>query len=490
MHCKDCEYPLWNLKTRSCPECGKPFAPSEHDFVANSVRYCCTYCAQEYYGTDAKGHLEPPAFTCVRCGNAISMDEMILRPAEGVEEKQTRANSMSWLDRERGSVVKPWLRTVGRSMVGPGRLMRAVPPGSPIGAAWWYAVVTIMLILFVGALLPLGGLGLVILLLGKNDGAELMRLGAWITFGGVIGFLGAIVLWGLVTHVLLRMTGEVTHPIGRTYQALCYTIGANVTSAVPCVGIYPFAGVGLAWWIVAAVLAVMAGQQVSGRRASLAVLAMPLVVLVLAAGGFVWLMYFATSQARVAVASAQTVIQDQETSLVLGGVLEYQQANGGVWPVHAVELVRDGTLTAWDFVSSGSGTYLDAVPIAGTTLAELAAVPDDRREALMVSALAEHAAADVVAYRFGDFVFCYPGVDPQGPPNTWIVILASDPDRNESSAVHGHFVVGRLDGATELIPVGEFETRLAEQNTLRAADGLSPLPPPGEITHAAPARGP
>lgn len=27
MRCKRCDYPLWNLRDRKCPECGKPFAP-------------------------------------------------------------------------------------------------------------------------------------------------------------------------------------------------------------------------------------------------------------------------------------------------------------------------------------------------------------------------------------------------------------------------------------------------------------------------------
>ena len=71
MRCKQCDYRLWNLTARRCPECGTPFLPSEFEFVPNSVQFCCPHCGQAYYGTDAKGHLVPPAFTCGRCGAAI-----------------------------------------------------------------------------------------------------------------------------------------------------------------------------------------------------------------------------------------------------------------------------------------------------------------------------------------------------------------------------------------------------------------------------------
>ena len=80
MQCKSCEYPLWNLKARQCPECGTPFTPSEFEFVINSVRYCCPHCNQAYYGTSEKGHLVPSEFDCVTCGRHLTMDEMVLLP--------------------------------------------------------------------------------------------------------------------------------------------------------------------------------------------------------------------------------------------------------------------------------------------------------------------------------------------------------------------------------------------------------------------------
>jgi predicted RNA-binding Zn-ribbon protein involved in translation (DUF1610 family) len=101
MRCKICDYPLWNLTTRTCPECGSKFAPDEFEFVPNSVQYCCPHCAQAYFGTSEKGHLVPREFNCVKCGQRVQMNEMVLRPAAGVKEEQTKPNPMPWLERKK-----------------------------------------------------------------------------------------------------------------------------------------------------------------------------------------------------------------------------------------------------------------------------------------------------------------------------------------------------------------------------------------------------
>ena len=90
MRCWHCDYSLWNLKTQNCPECGAGFRPSDREFVANSVRFCCPHCDQAYYGTGPKGHLEPDRFDCVQCGKSITMDEMLLLPVEGLQGYQTQ----------------------------------------------------------------------------------------------------------------------------------------------------------------------------------------------------------------------------------------------------------------------------------------------------------------------------------------------------------------------------------------------------------------
>ena len=83
MRCQTCDYSLWNLTRRDCPECGKAFVPSDFEFEPNAVQYCCPHCEQVYYGDGPGGHLRPIEFDCVQCGQHVHMDQMVLRPAGG-----------------------------------------------------------------------------------------------------------------------------------------------------------------------------------------------------------------------------------------------------------------------------------------------------------------------------------------------------------------------------------------------------------------------
>ena len=84
MRCKGCGYSLWNVPGRTCPECGRGFVPSEFEFQANAVEFCCPGCMQQYYGSDEHGLPVPRAFDCVKCGAACELDSMILRVAPAV----------------------------------------------------------------------------------------------------------------------------------------------------------------------------------------------------------------------------------------------------------------------------------------------------------------------------------------------------------------------------------------------------------------------
>ena len=135
MRCKNCDYLLWNLKTRECPECGATFKPSEYEFTANSVRFCCPHCDHPYYGTSESGHLVPESFGCLRCGRPLHIDEMVLRPGLGVEEAQTARNRMPWLERKEIGFFKSWFMMIGHAMTRPVQLGRAIPQeASALGA--------------------------------------------------------------------------------------------------------------------------------------------------------------------------------------------------------------------------------------------------------------------------------------------------------------------------------------------------------------------
>jgi hypothetical protein len=143
MRCTNCDYPLWNLTARECPECGQSFRPSEFEFIAGSVQFCCPHCKQTYYGTGEKGHLRPVEFECVTCGKHVHMDEMVLRPAEGLEDRDTAVDDVPWLERKRIGFFKGWLATIWKSLVAPHRLMNAMPPRNATGQAWWFMLLTV-----------------------------------------------------------------------------------------------------------------------------------------------------------------------------------------------------------------------------------------------------------------------------------------------------------------------------------------------------------
>ena len=70
MRCKTCDYRLWNLSSRHCPECGAQFSPSEHDFVPNSVSFHCPHCEKYLKTTADKAGAQAQ---CPGCGEAITV---------------------------------------------------------------------------------------------------------------------------------------------------------------------------------------------------------------------------------------------------------------------------------------------------------------------------------------------------------------------------------------------------------------------------------
>ena len=247
MRCRTCEYPLWNLSTRQCPECGTPFVPSEYEFMLNSVKYCCPDCGQEYYGTGINGHLVPVEFDCLNCHRHLHMDEMVLLPRDGVSERQTEFQSIPWIDRSRRGYISSWIRTIGWSMAKPRQLAEGFPIEGGLGHAFKFAI---SLWIF-GLLLGLSiFIALVIAIsLGTGSGFGLYDAYRMLFLVGssiVIGLLGTLI-WGVIAHLILAITGGATYPINRTL-ALCYLAnGPMILLSVPCLGVYCFGPVGLSW---------------------------------------------------------------------------------------------------------------------------------------------------------------------------------------------------------------------------------------------------
>ncbi|MCZ6811643.1 MAG: YIP1 family protein, partial [Planctomycetota bacterium] len=489
-----CDYPLWNLTTGTCPECGTAFRPSDFEFVANSVRFCCPHCNQAYYGTGVQGHLVPGEFDCVSCRNHIRMDEMVLRPAEGVEEEQTQVDHMPWLERRERGRVRAWFSMVGLALVQPGKLMRATPPQGSLGQAWWFAILTTSLIALV-SVVPLVAFMIVPLAFvragpgGQGPGPG-MFLGA---VAGSLGIMAAagivfiviyIALWGAVSHGILAITGKTAEGIGRTYQGLCYSAGANILTAVPCVGAY----VGWIWWIVSAVLMVKQGQNVHGGRATAAVLALPGVSIVGIVGFYVWLVVagISSGQAQFGPASV-SAIQQSETSFLTMQLLTYAAEHSDRGPGHALQLVPDNRIGTGNFIATGWLTTQARVGVGETTLEQFELL-DSGLQAEIAEAAAEMLPENTVAHRLGDFVFTYHGIGfANADGELWIVVMLPDPDVNPSQLPSGMVSVGKADGTVTMIAVNQMAVQLQGQNAIRDASDLPPLPDPATVTHDAPA---
>lgn len=489
MRCKVCDYRLWNLKARQCPECGTGFRISDYEFVPNSVQFCCPHCGQAYYGTGPKGHLVPEAFCCVKCAQPVHMNEMVLLPTEGLDEEQTAAVKMPWLDRSSRGWFRAWFATIGMAMVSPGRMMQAVPVETGTATAWWFAFMTTSLVMLCASL-PGIAMMATMGIAGAFPGAGPVALAP---VGMVLGFgLGAIgaamlylLLWGPLTHGLLRLTGRTEHGLGRTYQALCFASGANALTAVPCMGQY----IGPIWWLVSGVIAVKEAQRVHGGRAAFAVLTGPILFTVAAIGLYMWFIFWSMT-AFPATAGGGVSVGPGQVLTIQSGLQTYAAANAGQLPVHAIQLVEASAIQAGDLVIPTSLTGLADVPVGRTNLDVFRQLPPERRSR-DVQAVVANTPAGLVAHRLGDFVFTYHGINlNNADPALWLLIEWPDPAVNGAVRPNDTVHVGLGAGRTSGFSANLMQSELARQNALRAQYGLPPLPMPETVLHGQPAAGP
>ncbi|MCW5777250.1 MAG: YIP1 family protein [Phycisphaeraceae bacterium] len=489
MRCKTCDYTLWNLRSRQCPECGSPFKPSDFSFVTNSVRFCCPHCGQDYYGTGLDGHLEPRTFDCVRCGTRIDMDEMVLLPTEGVAEERTIPDEMPWLSKSMGFFSR-WWKTVLRGATQPARIVHLTQPESSAVTATWFLVVTHAVIGLLSVLTIVGFFVLMGLFAGMGGGGPGVGPTLVASFVGVAlavvgSVIGAIVLawlWIAVSHGLLLVTGGTTHGIGRTAHAILYTCGPMLISAVPCVGMYFGWMIGGVWWCVSATIMVVRGQSVGPVRATLCVVGPPATVTALGIAAYIALIFGALSTARTAAVTAAGTARGMaavaETQSIATAINAFALAQGRP-PAHALELVTDGTLSAAMLSSVSTATTTAAIAFEATDLQTFSLMPATQAKSMAARASAS-LPAGVVAHRVVDFVFTYHGFDPAGPNNAalWVVIHSPDPASNPVSTPGA---VGLANGSAMPMPQGMFPTFLQQQNDIRATFGLPPLPDPGTV---------
>jgi hypothetical protein len=411
------------------------------------------------------------------------MNDMLVEPAAGVEERQTQTRKVPWLERQSRGLLKAWLRTVGMSLVSPGELMNALPPAAPLRPAFWFMLVTQTLVWTVAALPFWAVIGLQLVSMARGGGGpQLVAIAGTLLGIFVFGVLFSLLVWlvfSLAAHAVLAFTGPRAAGLGRTMQAFAYASGANVLTAIPCLGSY----FGWIWWVVSATIMVKHAQKVSGSRAALAVIGPVAAAILLLVGGYAYFMYSVVSSARggwALVTTAHQASTAAQTTSIAAGMVSYSTLNGS-WPDHAAQLVADGQVPSAMFVGgpvAWSATFPSNVNVGAQTLDVFdAQAPGARRAAAAALTLPPAA----VAHRVGDMVICVtPRDSVQIPPSIWLVIAWPDPSIAGNPPPLTCHVAG-IDGRAVMIPATQFDADLAAQNDLRAQHGLPPLPHPKDV---------
>lgn len=497
MRCKSCNYPLWNLPDRVCPECGAPFKPSDFEFVPSAVRFCCRGCMQPYYGTTWRGHLDPVEFGCVRCGAHVHMDETVLVPTEGVHEDRTLQGANPWLDQRRGFLGR-FFAGIGHAMVKPTAMARGTPMDSGLGKAAGFAMLVNVAAYSLCwapqlALSLVGGAGML--------GGTLVLVG-----GSVVAATVGLWVWGLLAHLMLKLTGATSGTLRHTFLALYYSAGANIMSGVFCAGFL----FGWIWWVVSACLMLREMQRVSGVRAAAAVILPVLLGAGTVVGGYAYVI--STTMSRIAARGGttwttpgvtpgapgfgQAGASEQGVADAIGPALVAAAGvDGGRLPAHPADLVARKFVPASAFVARGTGSTELTAMVGGRTLQELDLLPPgERLEAFRQAMRGDEAGADAgaTALRLGDVVLLSVApltLEGAAGAGLWIAVVCADPDRTGPGANAGGIWVIDASGAAQLVASSRVAGEVGAQNEARTAAGLGAIEDPRGVRHRQPGGG-
>jgi hypothetical protein len=326
MRCKGCGYSLWNVPGRTCPECGRRFAPSEFEFRPNTVEFCCPGCMQQYYGTDKDGLPVPREFACVRCAAACSLDTMVLRLAPGATDDETEVARVPW-ERPGHGVMSRFFATVRDGLSAPMTVGRAVAAGADGWAASRYALAVLTV-----AALPTGLAVLGFVAFFEGIGATGARTGAaaWrssvvsvvgsvlaATMGSVLGVMLMVLAMAGLATLTLRVLGRAV-PWRVVWPAYAYSLAPMILVSVPCLGPYCVTWVAAVWVVVAATVALLAAVPGSAGRVVTATIVPVAAAVLLVAGSVAWVVVplvnaaTAPMPAAAAASGAETASADAE----------------------------------------------------------------------------------------------------------------------------------------------------------------------------------
>lgn len=468
MNCKTCDYPLWNLEQRQCPECGTGFLPSDFEFAVNGVRFCCPHCRQTYYGTGNSGHLVPTEFTCVNCAKPVTMNEMVLLPAQGVAEHQTRGDIMPWLERKRLGRWRGYWQTFSRAINEPQRLIAMVPAERSVNEALLYGVITMapLLLLNGAAFFISGSASGIINVVGGGNPIISTLAAVHVPIIGCVIMAALIILCQAVTaHFILVITGGTDRQLRQAIHGASYSTPTAVWWAIPCFGLV-LAPLVLIWWFVTFATMLRTTHRISRLRAGLAVSTFPVLAVASIVSLAVLSAYTATPPVFGAVQGTAAA-----SPTALANALQSRLAGGAGYPAHGLMLLGQ-QVTMKEFTTR---TATNVATVGDITLASLEEMPVAAAQEKM-TALAAALPADVVAHRVGDYVFMYHGIAAadMSRSDLWAAIAAPNKKKPNRKIT----VIGADGVAYTLENEGGVDALWAQQNLLRLAAGLAVLPDP------------
>ena len=287
MRCLACDYELWHCTGRVCPECGDTFSIKDFEFEKNSVQFHCPHCNHGVEGHGTNGWPDLNIEQCEGCGLAIGLDYYIVRPLSGAESSGVSLP----IHTDEGNWFSRYFQTVWLVMTKPSKTMGRIPIHESTVKAWSFLLITCMVTLTISLILPSVFFSISLLsYVGPQSGPGVFDILIIILVQLFFIFVLLqiyVLIWAGITHVLLLMTGGCSFTFSRTLQAMLYAGGSLIVSIVPC-----FGGIlGFAWWNVSAINMISKGQQVSGGRASFAVLFAPILLIFCVCGGYRFLIY-------------------------------------------------------------------------------------------------------------------------------------------------------------------------------------------------------
>ena len=210
---------------------------------------------------------------------------MCARPAEGTDGSQAMQQEFVWSDRRQVGRWRAFWRVIGYSLGTPSRIGNTMTQKRDLRGALWFSFLCLISTSLNWILIFLVGF-LMTFFTGSRGPSPLASATMFTTVLGVLAFSVAVVLgqqlfflvWGLITHALIRINGRSHHALGHTLSATQYCAGTFIICALPICGFY-FSLISLVWMAVAMVSALAALHKISRWRTAFAVLA-PLIVIV------------------------------------------------------------------------------------------------------------------------------------------------------------------------------------------------------------------